>query len=174
MERNFWPGARFVDLADLNRQVQVWLDTEANVRIHGATRERPGDRLAVERAHLAPLPGPERLVPFLREDCRVGQDGYVQWHGSWYGVSWALAGQKVQLQPGEDTVEIWAGERRLVVHPRATRPGQRFPAPGQWDGLPMGDGRPRRSPMARQVAAVEVQRRPLDVYEALVGGGMSR
>lgn len=174
VERNFWPGTRFVDLADLNRQVQAWLDTEANMRVHGTTKERPSDRLAVERAHLAPLPGPERLVPFLREERKVGWDGYVQWHGSWYGVSWALAGQTVQVQPGEDTVEIWAGEKRLMVHPRATRPGQRFPAPGQWDGLPMRDGRPRKAPTALQVAAVEVQRRSLAFYEALVGGVSGR
>lgn len=174
VERNFWPGARFVDLADLTRQVQGGLDTEANVRIPGTTRERPSDRLVVERAHLAPLPGPERLLPFLREERRVGRDGYVPWNGSWYGVSWALAGQKVQVQPGEDTVEIWAGERRLVVHARATRPGQRFPAPGQWDGLPMGDGRLRKAPTALQVAALEVERRALAVYEDLVGGVSGR
>ncbi len=174
MERNFWPGVRFVDLADLNRQAHVWLDTEADVRIHGTTKERPSDRLAVERGYLAPLPGLERLLPFLREERKVGRDGYVQWHGSWYGVSWTLAGQTVQVQPGEHTVEIWAGDKRLVVHPRATRPGQRLAAPGQWDGLPMGDGRSRKAPTALMVATVEVERRPLAFYEAVAGGGMNR
>lgn len=174
VEKNFWPGARFVDLADLNRQVQVWLDTEANVRIHGTTRERPIDRLAAERAHLAPLPGPERLVAFLREERKVGRDGYVQWNGSWYGVSWTLAGQTVQIQADDGTVQIWMGDRRLVVHPRATRPGQRLTAPGQWDGLPMGDTRPKKAPTARQVASVEVQQRPLLEYEDLVGAVMIR
>src|SRR5690606_37031602 len=65
VKHNFWPGARFTDLDELNRQVLAWIDTVADVRVHGTTFERPVDRLPVERAHLTPLPGPERLrVPF--------------------------------------------------------------------------------------------------------------
>ena len=56
VEGNFWPGARFVDLADLNRQVMLWIATVADVRIHGTTYERPVDRLETERAKLMPLP----------------------------------------------------------------------------------------------------------------------
>ena len=33
---NFWPGLRFTDLADLNRQVRDWLDLTANVRLPAA------------------------------------------------------------------------------------------------------------------------------------------
>src|SRR4030095_14697276 len=58
---NFWPGARFVDDADLNRQAQTWVDSVANRRVHGTTHERPMDRLAQERAHLQGVPGRERL-----------------------------------------------------------------------------------------------------------------
>ncbi|MGQ5710811.1 Mu transposase domain-containing protein [Desulforudis sp. DRI-14] len=91
----------------------------ANVRIHGTTRERPIDRLVVEQAHLMPLPGPDRLIPFLREERKVGRDGYLQWNGSWYGVPWQWAGRQVEVQPDETTIQIWAGNERLAVHPRA-------------------------------------------------------
>ena len=96
---------RFTDLDDLNRQARVWLDTVGNVRIHGTTRERPIDRLAVERAYLRPLPGLERLRPWLREERRVGRDGYVQWDRAWYGLPWPWRpGQVVQVQPGDGIV----------------------------------------------------------------------
>ena len=125
VKRNFWPGVRFTDLDDLNRQALLWCDTVANVRIHGTTHERPIDRLAVERHHLQPLPGQERLQPFLRESRTVGRDGYVQWDRSWYGVPWPWKpGEKVEVQPGTDIVQLWTGDRLLAVHPRATRPGQ--------------------------------------------------
>lgn len=170
VEHNFWPGARFVDLDDLNRQARLWLDTVANVRLHGTTRERPVDRLRVEQAHLLPLPGPEKLVPFLREERKVGRDGYIQWQGAFYGVPWGWAGKKVDVQADQDTVKIWAGEELLAVHPRAERPGTRFTLPGQWDGLAPGDNRPRRTPTAFQVRRtdVDVAVRPLAEYEALV------
>ena len=167
---NFWPTGRFADLADLNAQAQAWAEGVANARLHGTTRERPVDRLAAEQAHLRTLPEAGRLAPFLREVRRVGRDGYVPWGGAWYGVSWARAGQMVEVQADAETVQLWAAEQRLAVHPRASRPGQRFTAPGQWAGLPPGDGRPRRGALAVQVAAVEVQQRSLALYEALLAG----
>ena len=42
----------------------------------------------------------------------------------------------VQVGQRRGTVEIWGGDERIAVHPRAQRPGQRFILPGQWKGLP--------------------------------------
>ena len=83
-------------------------------------------------------------------------------------MSWKHAGQVVEVQADAETVQLWAGSDRLAVHPRATRPGQRLTAPGQWDGLPTADGRPRREALAAQVPTVEVQQRSLAIYEELV------
>ncbi len=52
---NFFYGRDFVSDADLNARALRWLDTEANVRIHGTLRERPVDRYETERPHLTPL-----------------------------------------------------------------------------------------------------------------------
>jgi transposase len=52
---NFFYGRTFVSDDDLNHQVQIWLDTVANVRDHGTTHERPVDRFERERAWLSPL-----------------------------------------------------------------------------------------------------------------------
>jgi transposase len=175
VKKNFWPTAQFVDDADLNRQAQTWVDTVANVRVHGTTRERPVDRLAQERSQLRALPEAMRLRPFLREERKVGRDGYVRWDGAWYGVLWTWAGKMVQVDATDATVEVWAGpphEQRLAVHPRATQPGQRFTLPGQWAGLPAaatGSPRPRQETLAVQVPAVVVETRPLQVYAALAG-----
>lgn len=145
---NFWPTARFVDLDDLNRQARVWMETVADVRVHGTTQERPCDRLQQEHAHLRALPTAERLQPFLREDRQVGRDAYVRWQRSAYGVPWLWVGKTVQVQANEEVVEIWADDRRLAVHPRALRPGQHLPAPDQWDGLPGWDARPLKEALA--------------------------
>ena len=89
----------------------------ADDRIHGTTGERPKDRLLKERSHLRSLPERGRLTPFLREERKVGRDGYVQWQGAWYGVPWTWAGQGVQVQAEGSLVEVWSGEQRLAVHP---------------------------------------------------------
>jgi len=43
------------DFSTIQAAAQVWLDTIANVRIHGETQQRPVDLLAQERPHLGPL-----------------------------------------------------------------------------------------------------------------------
>lgn len=141
----------------------------ADPRIHGTTLERPADRLIRERPHLLGLPSADRLVGFRREDRRAGRDGFVAYERAWYGVPWHWAGQIVQVQANAATVELWAGDERLALHPRAQRSGQRLIAPGQWIGLAAGGGRPLKEPLATQLPSVEVEQRPLAAYAALAG-----
>ncbi len=167
---NFWPGVRFTDLEDLNRQARAWCDTVANVRLHGTTHERPIDRWQMERTVLHSLPAPDRLQPFLCDERRVGRDGYVQWEGTWYGLPWPWQpGQSVSVKATDALVELWIGTTQHAIYPRGTRPGQRQTHPQQWAGLTPRDGRPRPEPRGVQVLDVEIERRPLTVYAALLG-----
>ena len=99
------------------------------------------------------------------------RDGFVSWDGSRYGVHWKWVGRVVQVGQRQGTLEIWAGDERIAVHPRAQKPGQRYIMPGQWRGLPQGDNRPHREAMAVQIPVGEVERRSLEVYELATVGG---
>lgn len=167
---NLWPTVRFHDLDDLNRQAQVWLDTVANVRVHGTTGKRPVDQLRAERPCLHALPQTERIEPYLWQVRKVGRDGFVRFERASYGVPWQWAGREVQVRQREELIEIWAEHERLAVHPRSTRKGERFALPGQWAGLGQPESRPTREPLAVQLPMIEVQRRSLDSYEALLEG----
>ena len=169
---NFWPAVRFGDDADLNRQALVWCDGIANERVHGTTGKVPKAMLAIERSSLGALPDRGSLSVYLREDRKVGRDGYVNWDGSWYGVPWSLSGNVVQVGVSAGMVEIWSGDERLAVHPRSHRRGQRLTLHGQWDGLVNGATKPKREALAVQVSAQQVERRSLDIYELVAGGGV--
>ncbi len=52
---SFFYGRTFTSDSDLDAQAQHWLDTVANVRIHGTLKERPLDRLERERGDLKAL-----------------------------------------------------------------------------------------------------------------------
>lgn len=76
-------------------------------------------------------------------------------------------------------VEIWAGDQRLAIHPRAQSAraqsaGQRFTIPGQWEGLPRADGHPQQEALAVQVPVGDVERRSLEVYDLVRPGGRGR
>lgn len=54
LKGSFLVGREFTTLADLNGQLDSWLASVANVRVHGTTKERPVDRFAREVASLRP------------------------------------------------------------------------------------------------------------------------
>ena len=62
IRQNFWPLRTFTDIADVQRQMNDWLDTVANIRVHQTTGERPVDRLRKDA--LQPLP---QYLPNVRE-----------------------------------------------------------------------------------------------------------
>jgi transposase len=168
---NFWPGIEFTDDEDLNRKGRVWYDTIANVRVHGTTHERPIDRWLAERAALHTLPTPDRLEAFFWDERRVTRDGYVSWEGTSYGLPWPWRpGQAVQVQPRHGLVELWVGRDRRAVYPVGQRSGQRQTHPQQWAGLAPREGRARPEPHGVQRLDLEIERRPLAAYAALVGG----
>lgn len=170
VEGNFWTGGKFSDLADLNQQGRVWLDTVANVRVHGTTREKPCDRLALERPHLRPLPAQERWRPWVVHSRKVGWDAFVAVNGAYYGVPSEVCGQWVDVEVTSSEVKISQGGTPLATHARSFRPGTRVILPGQWAGL---DGRVARPPQPRHLAyqhplpEVQVEQRPLSTYAQL-------
>ena len=75
------------------------------------------------------LPGRNALAPYLREDRQVPKDSFVSWEGSRYGVHRKWAGRTVQVGQRQGTVEIWAGDERIAVHPRAQHLGSVLSCP---------------------------------------------
>ena len=67
MRKSFAYGRSFAGDADLNAQVEWWLGTVANVRLHGTTRERPVDRFERDERSvprpLAPRPYHSLALP---------------------------------------------------------------------------------------------------------------
>lgn len=56
VKKNFLSGLDIPDFGAINPAARIWLDTIANVRIHGVTRQKPVDLLEKERPYLKPLP----------------------------------------------------------------------------------------------------------------------
>ena len=141
VRRNMWPSIRFTDDADLNRQALEWCDVVANARLHGTTYRVPWEMLAEELPHLGKLPERATLAPYLREDRTVARDGFISWEGSRYGVHWKWVGAVVQVGQRQGTVEIWAGDERIAVHPPGPEAGPALHPAG-----PMVGSAPERRP----------------------------
>ena len=168
---NMWPSVRFTDDTYLIRQTLGWCDVVANATVHGTTYQIPWEMLTEERPHFGQLPDRATLAPYLRDDRSVARERFVGWEGSRYGFHWKWVGTVVQMGQLRGTAEIWSGNERIAVHPRAQQAGQRFILLGQWSRLrlPEGDNQPHHEAVAVQIPAGEVERRSLDLYELVAG-----
>ncbi|WP_206919927.1 IS21 family transposase [Alicyclobacillus suci] len=168
VKENFWVARRFTDLADLNRQALAWC-YEIDQRIHGTTGERPCDLLPQEQ--LLPLPSPEALAKFLREERKVSMDGFVSFDGVRYGVPWQYSGRTVTVRQLRNQIEIWSEGVRIAVHEKSPRFNGLVRLQGQYSGLDAAQGATGPLPVARQVPMDSVDQRPLSVYAALAEVG---
>jgi len=114
----FWPGRRFSDLFDLNRQAAEWRDTFANHRVHEVTGKVPALMFEHdERPLLKNVDG--RL--FETDDIEptgVTKMYRVRFDRNTYSVPWRLASQAVVVRGNDDDVSVFLGTKQVAVHRR--------------------------------------------------------
>jgi transposase len=132
-EEDFLRARTFPSWEDLRAQVREWLDTVANVRVHGTTRRRIDEAYAEERPCLITLPTVS--YPAAREEPRVvQQDGAVPVDGSFYPAPGQRPGQVVTVRIDPARVELLGGGGAVVatyaVPDQPTRLPSPIPPPG--------------------------------------------
>lgn len=165
LRHSFFYGRTFRDLDDLNTQCAKWLAETANARVHGTTGEVPADRLILEWEHLRPLPQ-EPYVPMISLGRRVTRDGFISYNGNAYSVPEGLTRAEVEVLATLTEVRLFQDRKLLATHPLLLGHGQRRLAPEH-------QRRPAPSPFKEAPSSVpleliEVQRRPLDLYERVL------
>ncbi|HJX38334.1 MAG TPA: IS21 family transposase [Anaerolineae bacterium] len=175
---NFWLGLKFANLADLNHQAWEWLDTVANVRLHGTTGEVPSARWS--REGLQPLLGKPPYDTSLICHRRSSKDCLVSYEGSYYSVPAPHAQQHLlvrETEHGQLILLTLSGEE-VARHRLATGRNERIVEPAHYRGLKAQTRTPRR-PGATQIQVVEpewadlptspaVEARPLSAYEQVL------
>lgn len=104
IREDFFLGRSFRDLDDLNAQLASWLDTVANVRVHGTTGRVVADAFAAEQPELQTLPE-HRFDAVLKLERRVSHDGFVAIGGNYYSVP-DRTRRVVEVQQLPDLVRI--------------------------------------------------------------------
>jgi transposase len=157
-------------------ELQIWTDerTEAAARrrVCPATGTSVYEAWEAEKQHLRPLPAvlPE---PFDLVVTRTVEQGCtVAFEGRTYSVPFHLLGKRVELRGCARTVQVLHGASIVASHPRHT-PERIVLDPRHYEGpstsevlapLPLG----KMGRRLAEIAAMEPQRRPVDLYAALV------
>lgn len=169
VKESFWPGVRFTDVLDLNRQGLDWCDRR-NQQPHATTGEPPIERWVAEG--LRPLPTGFAWERFAVEDRKVTSDGFVPFDGVLYGVPARaqLHGRVVQVGVRGTTVTIWSQSQVIVQHTLRAASGSQVLHPDQFTDVPVaGTRQPQPAPLGHQVPTPTPVRRALSEYDALCG-----
>jgi transposase len=118
VKKNLLAGLELPDFAAMRPAATVWVDTVADVRIHGETHQRPIDRFEDERAHLLAL-NPAGFD--LARVCvvRATKQFRVPLDSNHYTVPSRYAGLRLTLKAHADRVCIYDGEQLIARHPRS-------------------------------------------------------
>jgi len=117
VKKNFLAGLDIPDFSALAPAAKHWLDTVANVRVHGETRQKPLEVWQKEKPYLTPLP----LNPFdiaTVSQVRASRQFRITLDTNRYSVPADYAGQALTLKAYPDRLCIYAGERLIARHKR--------------------------------------------------------
>jgi transposase len=124
VKKNFLHGFDPADLASLQAAAQVWLDTIADVRIHGETQQRPVDLFAQEREHLQPFnPNPYHVA--RTATCVASSQFRITLDTNHYSVPASYAHRRVTVKAWPDRVCIYFDNQLIARHARRYGPPSR-------------------------------------------------
>jgi len=173
---NFWPRVKsFSDLADLNEQAKVWLDTKCNLRVHKTTRKVPMEALKDE--NLKPM----NLEPFMASDHiprKVYNDCTFSYESSYYSVPHQLVGSKIGVKDLRNgTIEIYdANGTYLDSYRKSVAKYQTLKKKKHFEGLITENrkAKARIAPLMIPEQSPKVHQRPLEVYDSLISEVIER
>lgn len=118
VKKNFLAGQEFIDFSAVQPAAQQWVDTVADVRVHGATQRRPLDMFEEERAHLK-RPNPAGFDLARVRTVSVNKQFRVALDSNTYSVPSRHVGQRLTLKAWADRVCIYAQGELVARHVRS-------------------------------------------------------
>jgi hypothetical protein len=162
MRTNFEPGRSFANELDFQLQLDGWCD-RVNRRVHRTTRAVVAERLAEEREQMRPLPAvmPDADRRFV---LRVPQQPYLRFDTNDYSLDPRLGGRRVEVRVAQTEITAVA----LDTGELACRHRRRFARHLTFTDSAHQAELERLRRERRAGPDVEVERRPLARYDALI------
>jgi transposase len=128
VKKNFLRGLQIPDFTAINPAAQHWMDTVANVRLHGSTRKRPLDLFQEEKASLNPLPYHLFDVATISQ-VRASSQFRITLDTNRYSVPAPYAGTRLLLKTYPDRLCLYFQQKLIARHDRSYDRYQDFEDP---------------------------------------------
>lgn len=128
VKKNFLAGLDMPDFSALAPAARNWLDTIANVRTHGQTRQRPIDLFEKEHPFLAPIPQHLFDVATVSQ-LRASSQFRITLDTNRYSVPAEYAGSPLTLKAYPDRLCVYHNDKLISRHVRSYDRHQDFEDP---------------------------------------------
>jgi len=118
LRTGFLAGRDRLSWPSVQNELRLWLDTQANVRLHRTTGQKPLDRWNEERPFLQPLPGLSYDASILKT-VPARHQALVRFDGNAYTVPHTWAYKALTLRATQDQVRLSHDGREIAVHARS-------------------------------------------------------
>jgi transposase len=128
VKKNFLAGLDLPDFTAVNPAARHWLDTVANVRIHGETRKKPHELFKKERSCLNALPENPFDIATVSQ-VRASSQFRITIDTNRYSVPAEYAGRRLTLKTYPDRLCIYCNDKLIARHVRSYDRYQDFEDP---------------------------------------------
>jgi len=118
IKKNLLNGLQIPDFSVINPEAKIWMETIANVRIHGETHQRPVDLLAKEKPALQPMTISQPYDIGTVLPVRATSRFRVSFDANRYSVPAEYASTALTLKVYPDRLCIYHQNRLIARHPR--------------------------------------------------------
>lgn len=116
VKNNCFKGRDFKDITEARSFLSEWLETIANIRIHGTTKEIPKNIfLSIEKKKLLKLPEEEYFLSDVK-DATVYPNCHVAYKNNYYSAPYEYIGEKVQLLIQDNILKIYHKDKEIALH----------------------------------------------------------
>jgi transposase len=128
VKKNFLAGLNIPDFSALNPACRNWLDSIANVRVHGQTRQKPLELFEKEKPFLNPLPANPFDIASISQ-IRASSQFRITLDTNHYSVPAEYASTRLTLKAYPDRVCIYSEGKLIARHTRSYDRYQDFEDP---------------------------------------------
>jgi len=173
VRRDFFLGRNFSSITDMNSQALGWLK-RVNSEVHGTTREIPLERFKNE--NLRPINGVTEYLVIREETRKISRDCLISYLGNFYSVPYRYAGREATLQIFNSKFKVVVSGETICEHEILAGRGRTSRVKEHFKGLLSEILKENKAAMNKcrqsilKFESVEVEKRPLSVYESLIEG----
>jgi hypothetical protein len=182
LRERFWRGYHYSSLRQANQDVLAWLDETANRRVHGTHHQPIAERWEQERHHLGPLAAFDYDTS-LKTFRKVYRDCQISFNTNRYVVPHRAVGQIFLLKVKNGQIRIFLDQDLLATYTEPTTKHNVVAQPQFYEDLRKDREQLRRKygrakgkatrGLSHGSLLIDVDHRPLRVYDELVQGGIS-